>query len=373
MLSLITPKFKGQVGLYRDDGLAVCNATAKKIEKIKQAVSEIFKSNGLKITIEANKKTINFLDVTLDLPSGSYKPFMKPNNKVLYVHRQSNHPPALLKNIPDNINKRLTSISSSQKVFDDAIPPYQKALDESGYKHKLTYNPQPKRKRNHQRKVIWYNPPWNANVKTNLGRKFLNIIDRCFPNGHPLHKIFNKHTLKLSYSCMPNMKSIISSHNKALLSDYHRSQTQTDEKECNCRKKDQCPLDEKCLTQNVVYQATVSTQSSPETYISLATNFKERYRNHTASFQHQIKRNETELSKHIWALKDNNKPFDIKWRIIKQCRPYSNVSNKCNLCLFEKFIIICRKNLCSLNKRNELASKFVPPQKQIPTQEYFVK
>ena len=195
-------------------------------------------------------------------------------------------------------------------------------------------------------------------MKTNLGRKFLNIIDRCFPNlnGHPLHKIFNKHTLKLSYSCMPNMKSIISSHNKALLSDYHRSQTQTDEKECNCRKKDQCPLDEKCLTQNVVYQATVCTQSPSETYVGLATNFKERYRNHTASFRHQSKRNDTELSKHIWALKDNNKPFDIKWRIIKQCRPYSNVSNKCNLCLFEKFIIICKKNLCSLNKRNELAS-----------------
>ena len=138
-------------------------------------------------------------------------------------------------------------------------------------------------------------------MKTNLGRKFLNIIDRCFLNGHPLHKIFNKHTLKLSYSCMPNMKSIISSHNKALLSDYHRSQTQTDEKECNCRKKDQCPLDEKCLTQNVFYQATVSTQSSSETYVGLATNFKERYRNHTASFRHQNKRNETELSKHIWA------------------------------------------------------------------------
>ena len=231
MLSLITPKFKGQVGLYLDDGLAVCNATAKKIEKMKQEVSEIFKSNGLKITIEANKKTINFLDVTLNLPRGSYKPFMKPNNKILYVHRQSNHPPALLKNIPDNINKRLTSISSSQKVFDDAIPPYQNALNEAGYKHKLTQNPQPKHKRNHQRKVIWYNPLWNANVKTNLGRKFLNIIDRCFPKGHPLHKMFNKHTLKLSYSCMPNMKSIISSHNKTLLSDYHRSQTQTNEKE----------------------------------------------------------------------------------------------------------------------------------------------
>ena len=100
-------------------------------------MSKSFKSNGLKITIEANKKTINFLDVTFDLTSNSYKPFMKPNNKLLYVNRQSNHPPALLKNIPENVNKRLTSISSSRNVFDAAIPPYQKkALDESGYSYK---------------------------------------------------------------------------------------------------------------------------------------------------------------------------------------------------------------------------------------------
>ena len=102
-----------------------------------------------KITIEANKKTINFLDVILDLPSGSYKPFMKPNNKILYVHHQSNHPPALLNNIPDNINNQLTSISSSQKVFNDAIPLYQKVLDEGCYKHKLTYNLQSKRQKSY--------------------------------------------------------------------------------------------------------------------------------------------------------------------------------------------------------------------------------
>ena len=137
--------------------------------------------------------------------------------------RLNNHPPALLKNIPENINKRLTSISSNKEVFDEAIPPYQKALDESGYTYKLTYNPQPtqtptrNRKRNRQRNITWYNPPWNSNVKTNLGRKFLNIVDKCFPKNHPLHKIFNRHTFKLSYSCMPNMKSIIASHNKTLL------------------------------------------------------------------------------------------------------------------------------------------------------------
>jgi len=97
------------------------------------------------------------------------------------------------------------------------------------------------------------------------------------------------------------MKSIISSHNKAVLSDYHQSQTETSNKECNYRKNDQCPLDGKCLKQNVIYQATVTTQKSSESYVGLATNFKDRYRNHTASFWHESKRNETELSKHFFG------------------------------------------------------------------------
>ena len=90
MLSLIAPKFKNEVGLYRDDGLAICKATPKKLKKPSKK-----SANGLKITIEANKKVVNFLDVTFNLTNGSYKPFMKPNNKLSYVHQQSNHPPVL--------------------------------------------------------------------------------------------------------------------------------------------------------------------------------------------------------------------------------------------------------------------------------------
>ena len=95
---------------------------------IKQEVSNAIKANGLKNTMEANKKTVDFLDVTFNLTSGSYKQYMEPNNKLLYDHQQSNHPPALLKNIPLNINKRLTNISSSKEVFDAAITPYQSII-----------------------------------------------------------------------------------------------------------------------------------------------------------------------------------------------------------------------------------------------------
>ena len=184
MLSLIGPKFKNEVGLYHDDGLAICKATLKEIEKTKQEVCQVFKSNGLKTTIEANKKVVNFLDVTFNVTNECYKPFMKPNNKLSYVHQQSNHPPALLKNIPLNINKRLTSISSSKEVFDESIAPYQKALTESGYDHKLTYNPPQekalKNKRKRTRNITWYNPPFenfctsstNAFQKTTHSTRF---------------------------------------------------------------------------------------------------------------------------------------------------------------------------------------------------------
>ena len=64
--------------------------------------------------------------------------------------------------------------------------------------------------------------------------------------------------------------------------------------------------------------------------------------------------NETELSKYVWNLQNEKKPFQIKWKILKKCKPYSNISKKCSLCLNEKFIIICKKELCSLNRSYNL-------------------
>ena len=61
-----------------------------------------------------------------------------------------------------------------------------------------------------------------------------------------------------------------------------------------------------------------------------------------ASFRHAKHRNSTELSKHIWTLKDNNIEHFISWRILSSHSPYNSSSKRCNLCLKEKFLIICR-------------------------------
>ena len=135
------------VGLYRDDGLAITDATPRDTENIKKEICRTFNKNGLRITIEANKQVINFLDVTFNLNRSTYQPFTKPNTSLQYVHRESNHPPITTKNIPAGINKRLSSLSSDNASFDQAAPPYQKALDESGYRYILNYQPNAPTKR----------------------------------------------------------------------------------------------------------------------------------------------------------------------------------------------------------------------------------
>ena len=40
-----------------------------------------------------NLKTVNFLDVTLNIETGLFFPYMKPNNNIVYVNMHSNQPP----------------------------------------------------------------------------------------------------------------------------------------------------------------------------------------------------------------------------------------------------------------------------------------
>ena len=82
-----------------------------------------FESYNLRITIDVNHKIVDFLDVTFNLESGLYQPFLKPNDSPIYVNKDSNHPPCILKNLPASVNKRLSSISSNEGVFREAIPP----------------------------------------------------------------------------------------------------------------------------------------------------------------------------------------------------------------------------------------------------------
>jgi hypothetical protein len=153
----------------------------------------------------------------------------------------------------DKLKKSFTNEPSDQQTFNSSAPTYENALRRSNYDFNLQYNAipsskidapnnesctsQPKRKR--RRNIIWFNPPYGKNVVTNIGKTFLQLIDKHFPKSSRLHKIFNRNSIKIIYSCMKNVKTTISNHNTRIRSTEH---TATKEINCNCRKKDECPL-----------------------------------------------------------------------------------------------------------------------------------
>ena len=124
----------------------------------------------------------------------------------------------------------------------------------SGYNYKLKYKPTPtdnnnqnnKQKNKRKRNITWFNPPYSKHVASNIGKQFLNLLDTCFPPTNKLHKILNRNTVKISYKCMPNMKQIISNHNKTILNKDNNTESKTNN--CNCCIKEACPVNQKCQT-----------------------------------------------------------------------------------------------------------------------------
>ena len=180
ILDFLSKKFgKTNTGLYRDDGLILLkNVTARLAEKAKKDLIKAFDEFELKITATANQKIVNFLDITLNLHNGKFQPYKKPNNDTLYINKQSNHPPVIIKQIPKSVSRRVSKLLSDYATFTNAAPTYNDALKNSGFNTNIEYLPDEDSKsratqqRKRSRSIIWFNPPYSRNIKTNEGRKF---------------------------------------------------------------------------------------------------------------------------------------------------------------------------------------------------------
>ena len=118
------------------------------------------------------------------------------------------------------VNKRLSDLSGNEGEFNKAKPLYENALKDNGFNGSVKYaKDKAKSNRNKNRKIIWFNPPFSQSVKTNIGKTFIKLFKKNFPKHHKLKKIFNTNTLKLSYSCLKNISSIIKQHNTKILSN----------------------------------------------------------------------------------------------------------------------------------------------------------
>ena len=152
---------------------------------------------------------------------------------------------------------------------------------------------------------------------------------------------------------MRNINVIINSHNTKILFP----KKSTEQRTCICLNKVNCPLEQKCLTTNIVYKAKVTSSNQnyqEKVYFGLCeTTFKKRSSNHKKSFHLKEYKNETE----ILGIKNSGHHPKVKWEIVKKCVPYSPQTKCCLLCLNEMLEIAAYKEQNLLNKRNEILSK----------------
>ena len=107
---------------------------------------------------------------------------------------------------------------------------------------------------------------------------------------------------------MSNPSSIILSHNKRLLG------LRITEYGCNCRTRENCPLQNQCLTSNLVYRADPENNANKGTKYSLVSqNYLSK---HGLQFTRYTKKS-TESPKYMWLLKEDQIRLESDDQLLK--------------------------------------------------------
>ena len=119
------------------------------------------------------------------------------------------------------INKRISDLLCNKEEFDKVKSVYESALKHSGHFSSMSYNNSNTQnaRRNRNRKVIWFNPPYSQNVKTNIGKLFIKLVRKHFPENnkgtskHPITALFTMELLngssKHGITTMQNLLDIV--------------------------------------------------------------------------------------------------------------------------------------------------------------------
>ena len=108
------------------------------------------------------------------------------------------------------------------------------------------------------------------------------------------------------------MEKIINNHNKKILDSWqNRDTTRINKNMCNCKRKEDCILNNRCPKNEIVYKAEIYTRDDrkdSKIYIGISgTKFKDRLGNHNFSFKHKVAGNNTTLAKELWKIRNDKK------------------------------------------------------------------
>ena len=129
ILSKISINIKKHVGLYCDDGLGILrNMPGSEMDRTRKNLIKIFQECGLYIVCKINLTSVDFLNVRFDMKQETYTPNRKPNNDPIYIHKHSNHPQNILRDLPKSISEIISDTSSNEEIFSNHIPICEQAL-----------------------------------------------------------------------------------------------------------------------------------------------------------------------------------------------------------------------------------------------------
>ena len=156
---------------------------------------------------------------------------------------------------------------------------------------------------------------------------------------------------------MPNFGSVIARHNAKILRKSAPDKIENPPN-CNCKKsfKKDCPMPDQCNQDGAIYQATVtSSDGKKDSYVGLAKNFKRRYGKHKKCLADEFAEGGGTLQKYFWKQKNNGKNPTVTWKYLEKNVPtYNPVTRKCRLCLREKYNIVLKTELATINSRQEM-------------------
>ena len=121
---------------------------------------------------------------------------------------------------------------------------YNGALKNRCFNENIKFTPRPFQRSKRSGNILWFNPPFSSNLKTNIGKIFLRLLDKHFRKHHKYGKLCNRNNIKISYNCMQNKTSVIQNHNTNSLKD----SVARIAKEYGSRQKCNCILAEKCFS-----------------------------------------------------------------------------------------------------------------------------
>ena len=78
------------------------------------------KNFGSETVVESNSRTVSYVDLTLNLNDGFFRPCHKPDDICPHMNKECKHPPNLTKHLSASIEKRLSNNSSDENFFKEA-------------------------------------------------------------------------------------------------------------------------------------------------------------------------------------------------------------------------------------------------------------